>query len=164
MLLISDHAKEIELSPVWREKALVHPPWEGALQCLSVRMGSKETSSPIRASRVAKVTALVPPRLAGQSHFSGDRTSSATRAAGSCSVRLDGREMGYGRIISDLERTDEKSIMDLYVPYRTLSQTFSSSVVTLNKGDHLMSLRYEGDMQNDAGTTAGIDFIWVKKQ
>jgi len=82
-------------------------------------------------------------------------TAAQTPTSGSFSVRLDGKSIGFG---------DDKGIIDLYVPYRTLSRAFAAKPIKLTKGDHLMTLRYEPDTHGGDGKTVGLDFIWVKKQ
>lgn len=82
-------------------------------------------------------------------------TAARTPTSGSFSVRLDGRDIGFG---------GDTGVIDLHVPYRALSRTFGAKPTELTKGDHLMSLRYETGTPGDNDKIIGIDFIWVKKQ
>jgi hypothetical protein len=70
-------------------------------------------------------------------------------------VLLDGEQAGFG---------GEEGVVDFSTKYRTLSRTVSSRPVELTEGDHLLTLRCDGQPQGEKPKTLGIDFIWVQKQ
>jgi hypothetical protein len=75
--------------------------------------------------------------------------------SGTISVRLDDKPVGFG---------GAEDTLDFKTDYRTLSRTASSKAVTLTKGDHLLTLRCEGQPPTGQGAGIGIDFIWVQRQ
>ena len=82
-------------------------------------------------------------------------TAAKTSDSGSFSARLDGKNIGFG---------GKKGIVDLHVPYRRLSRVVSSGRVELTKGNHELTLSYEGSSQDSGCKTIGIDFIWAQKR
>jgi hypothetical protein len=73
--------------------------------------------------------------------------------SGSFSVRIDGEPVKYG-----------EGIVDLYVPYRTLSRNARGPRIELSKGTHKFELRYEGSTHDIAEPVIGLDFVWVQRQ
>lgn len=81
-------------------------------------------------------------------------TAARTPEAGRFSATLDGKKIGFG---------GNAGVVDLHVPYRTLLRNTSANPVEIDKGDHALTLQYEGSAEGAAGTI-GIDFIWVQKR
>ncbi len=80
-------------------------------------------------------------------------TAALTSKSGRFSASVDGKPILGG---------DEP--IDLFVPYRTLLRTFSSPRLELEKGDHQITLRYEGGPTDADEPEIGLDFLWVQKQ
>ena len=66
MLLISEHAKERALSPLWWKEAVGHPAWEGTLRCLALRMDPWSFALTANAAGMEENSPLVSYRLAAQ--------------------------------------------------------------------------------------------------
>ena len=66
MLLISEHAKERALSPLWWKEAVGHPAWEGTLRCLALRMDPWSFAVTANAAGMEENSPLVSYRLAAQ--------------------------------------------------------------------------------------------------
>ncbi len=81
-------------------------------------------------------------------------TAARTPTSGRFSVTIDGKKprsrRGHG-------------VVDLHDPYRTLSRVVPAGEIDLEKGDKLMTIRYEGASHDGGEVTIGIDYIWVKK-
>ena len=75
--------------------------------------------------------------------------------SGRISLKVDGSDAGFG---------GDSGVIDLYSPYRTLSRCIGTTSLTLAKGDHMVTLRYEGGGSDGSLKTVGIDFIWVQKR
>ncbi len=74
--------------------------------------------------------------------------------AGRVSFKLDGEPVQFGG----------GEVRDLYVPHRTLSRQYGADVVELTKGEHVLTLRYEGARESVTEPTIGIDYVAVQKR
>ena len=66
MLLISEHAKELALSPLWWKEAVGHWVWEGTSRCLPLRMDPWSFAITANAAGMEENSQLVSCRLAAQ--------------------------------------------------------------------------------------------------
>jgi len=72
-----------------------------------------------------------------------------------------------GRVSLKVDDADAKlggGIADLYRPYRVMSRCVGTRKLALEKGDHALTLRYEGARDESPRASVGIDFIWIQKQ
>jgi hypothetical protein len=70
--------------------------------------------------------------------------------SGKVSVRLDGRAIGLG---------GDEGAVDLHAPHRVMLRQFGSRKVELSKGEHALTLDYEGG----EGESIGIDYVGVQR-
>jgi len=82
-------------------------------------------------------------------------TAALTPDSGPISARLDAKDVGFG---------GKTKTIDLRVPHRTMLRTFSSRKVPLTQGDHVLTLRHEGQPGRGKGGKVGVDFLWVQKR
>ena len=73
-----------------------------------------------------------------------------TPRSGKFSAQIDGKPLDFGGDI------------DLYDPYRTLLRVASAKKVELKKGEHTITLRFEGKSEKSRGNEIGVDFVWVQ--
>jgi len=85
-------------------------------------------------------------------------TAAVRPSSGPVSVLIDGKKVGLTNVSKQ-----KVSLMDLYIPYRVLSRTFSTGKLPFTEGKHTLTLRYEGDDPVGNNKDVGIDFIWVQK-
>ena len=71
--------------------------------------------------------------------------------SGTVSMSIDGTNARLG---------GEHGIADLYVPHRTMLRNVGGRHMDLTKGDHTLTLRFEGA----SGKSIGIDYVWVQKR
>jgi len=74
--------------------------------------------------------------------------------SGKVSCSLDGKRAGFG---------GSDGVADLYRPHRVMIRCLSIGRTRLEKGSHVVTLRYEGCPDGNAAAGVGIDFIWVQK-
>ncbi|MFQ5805619.1 MAG: DUF2961 domain-containing protein [Phycisphaerae bacterium] len=74
--------------------------------------------------------------------------------SGRISFELNGEPIGFGG----------GGILDLYVPYRVLSRQYGADVVELTKGEHVLTLQYEGAPESVSEPTIGVDYVAVQKR
>lgn len=72
--------------------------------------------------------------------------------SGKVSARIDGETYGFG---------GPSGMVDLYDPYHVLLRTIGGKPVKLDKGQHLLTLRYEG---GETGAGIGTDFLWFQER
>jgi hypothetical protein len=75
-----------------------------------------------------------------------------TPKSGRFYATLGGKSIGLG---------DERSPINLNVPYRTLLRNFSSGRIELEKGGHTLTIH---NASPAPGAELGLDFIWVQKK
>lgn len=74
--------------------------------------------------------------------------------AGRISLKLDGNPSPLN---------NQKTIVDLFRPYRTLLRNFTLPNTELTAGKHKLTLHYEGAEQSIEYPQVGIDFIWIQE-
>lgn len=81
---------------------------------------------------------------------------SLTPDSGTVSVWLDGKKLMGG----------DDAIVNLYKPHRSVLRQVTGELYELDKGEHTLTIRYEGpaDGAPDDANDIGIDFIWVQKR
>ena len=75
-----------------------------------------------------------------------------TPKAGRFYAAIGGESIGLG---------DERSPINLNVPYRTLLRNFSSRKMELKQGGHILTIHNAGPAP---GAELGLDFIWVQEK
>ena len=75
--------------------------------------------------------------------------------AGRITAKLDGHSVGFG---------DKADVIDLHVPYRVLSRQYGSDPIELTKGEHVLTLHYEGVPDSVSEPKIGIDYVAVQKR
>jgi hypothetical protein len=74
--------------------------------------------------------------------------------AGRIRVELDGQSVGLD---------DKGGVIDLHVPYRVLSRQYGFDPIELTKGEHALTLHYEGGPASVSEPKIGIDYLAVQK-
>ncbi len=74
-----------------------------------------------------------------------------TPRSGKISVLMDGAPLDFAGVI------------DLFEPDRTLLRPVESKKVELKKGDHVLTIRYEGKNPDSQENEIGLDFIWLQE-
>jgi hypothetical protein len=75
--------------------------------------------------------------------------------SGQISVALDGKDIGFGQ---------ESGVIDLHVPHRVLLRQHDSDTIELTKGEHTLTIRFEGPSPKGRGNTVGINYIGVQRK
>jgi hypothetical protein len=81
--------------------------------------------------------------------FAHDKTS------GRVVVALDG---------DALTLSGQPEVIDLRVLYRVLSRQYGTDTLELAKGEHMLTLRYEGAAESVADPTVGVDYVAVQRR
>lgn len=81
-------------------------------------------------------------------------TAAMTPDSGCFTTELDGKAVSFG---------GDNGTIDLAVPYRTLSRTFSTESMDLAQGEHRLVIRYAGQRRQGKAEEIGLDFIWVQR-
>lgn len=75
--------------------------------------------------------------------------------SGVISILVDGKPCGFG---------GETGKIDLFDPYRTLLRAVESGPVELAKGNHEMTIRFEGCSKEVKEPSLGLDFVWIQSR
>lgn len=81
-------------------------------------------------------------------------TAAHIQNSGEISIRINDREAGFG---------GSDDLVDLNNDDRKLLRNYRSEDLTLEPGNHMINLRYEGN-SNREQADVGLDFVWVQKQ
>ncbi len=97
-------------------------------------------------------TLSIPFEVAESGEYRLWMTVAKMKVSGKVSISVDDADVGFG---------GENGILNLKGGFLNVLRNYTSKKLSLEKGSHTMTVRYEGD-QNDA--EIGLDFLWVQKQ
>ncbi|MHC4443252.1 MAG: glycoside hydrolase family 172 protein [Planctomycetota bacterium] len=78
--------------------------------------------------------------------------------SGPISVLLNGKPLGFRG------RRAAADGIHLFAPYHTLLRNYQAKPLRLTKGDHTLTIQYDGEVGPDQDKSVGIDFVWLQKR
>jgi hypothetical protein len=76
--------------------------------------------------------------------------------SGPISTLLNGKKLGlYGR----RAKVDSAN---LYMPYHNTLRNFNSKTIDLTKGEHTLTIQYDGEVDADEKNIVGVDLVWIQ--